>query len=118
MIEVIASSRVELKEGSSNPTYTRVFDEDKQYGAYGVLGFRRRTSLYVDELLAGASVVTCMPYNKENVQYIRGLLNCQMELAIPETHRKWVEWIYKEPGNNPLNEPIGTVGWVYRKKDE
>ena len=114
---VIHKAYVELHEGDDVPTMTTEFDEDKEYGAYGVLGYRP-TSYYAHGLLAGATVVSCLPYNKGNTLWVQGLLNKQMQLCIPESHQKWVEWVNHMPGNNPVSDPVGTIGWKYRKKDE
>lgn len=113
----------ELTEGSSIPKWVDSFDENNEYGSYGALGVDMgkllRSPSYAAEV-AGACIVTELPYNKENVQYVRGLLNSQIQLAIPETHQEWVTWIYLDPkvylSNNPLNKPIGTVGWIYKKE--
>jgi hypothetical protein len=119
---LLSESRVELPE-TGPPVKTREFNEDYEYGAYGVLGvnyerLRNGYYAYYDLGVEGATVITELPYNKENVQHVRGLLNWQMQLVIPESYQKWVEWIFREPGNNILKDPIGTVGWKYRKKEK
>ena len=113
---VISESRVELHEGDDVPKLTYEFDENNQYGAYGVLGVREKfwESEFFRQLLCGATVVTLLPYNETNRLWIQGLLNTQMGLAIPDSHREWVEWIDHKP--NPLDSKIGTIGWKYSKR--
>ncbi len=90
-----------------------VFNEDHEYGAYGVLGVK---DIHSPEL-QHAVIVTTLPYNAANALAIQEVLMLHMKACVPEYLREYVKWITRQSCiHYPLNRVCeGTVGWVYKK---
>ncbi|MHC4344727.1 MAG: hypothetical protein ACYSUP_08590 [Planctomycetota bacterium] len=102
----MATERAELKEGSDG------FDEDKEYGQYGLI-----SPSVADLGDPYAAVVLHDEFDEVSAKQVKAQLMRSMQLAIPVSHRRYVEWIVKSPGWNPLKRRTGSVGWKYWKKN-